>query len=62
MCKTEEVPPLVVLVFIDLFDYMTLRLASIVFFENVHAGMFPALSVFKGMNTVAPPLFYNYVE
>jgi hypothetical protein len=55
------VPPLVVLVFIDLFDYMTLRSASVVFFNNVRMGMFLALSVFKGMNTIAAPLPYNYV-
>jgi hypothetical protein len=51
----------VVLVFIDLFDYMTLRSASVVFFDNVHAGTFPTLLVFKGMNTIATSLPYNYV-
>jgi hypothetical protein len=32
---------LAVLVFIDLFDYTTLRSTSVVFSNNIHAGMFP---------------------
>jgi hypothetical protein len=52
----------VALVFIVLFDYMTLRSASVVFFDNIRAGTFLVLSVFKGMNTVATLLPYNYVE
>jgi hypothetical protein len=49
-------------VFIDLFDYTTLRSSLVVLFDNVRAGTFPALSVFKGMNTVAALLPYYYVE
>jgi hypothetical protein len=62
MCRTTEVPPFVVIVFIVLFDYTTWRLASVFFFDNVRAGTFPTLSAFKGMNIIATPLPYNYVE
>jgi hypothetical protein len=54
--------PFVALVFIDPFDYMTLRSASVVSIDNVCAGSSFALSVFKGMNTIANPLPYNYIE
>jgi hypothetical protein len=47
------VPPFVALVFIDMFDYTTLRSASVVFIDNIRAGMSFPLSVFKGMNTTA---------
>jgi hypothetical protein len=50
------------LVFIDLFDYTTLTSASIVFFDKVCVGMYFPLSVFKGMNTIAASLPYNYIE
>jgi hypothetical protein len=53
---------LAVLIFIDLFDYMTLSSASVVFIDNVCAGTYFPLSVFKGMNTVAASLPYNYIE
>jgi hypothetical protein len=53
-----EVLPFVAPVFVELFDYMTLRSASIVFIDIVHAGTTFPLSVFKGMNTVATPLPY----
>jgi hypothetical protein len=62
MCRTAEVPPIVALVFIDLFDYTALRSASVVFIDNVCAGTSFPLSVFKDMNTVAAPLPFNYVE
>jgi hypothetical protein len=39
-----------------------LRSASGVFIKNVCAGTYFPLSVFKGMNTVAAPLPYNYIE
>jgi hypothetical protein len=52
----------VALVFIDLFDYMTLRSALVGFIDNVCAGTYFPLSVFKGMNTIATPLPYNYIE
>jgi hypothetical protein len=53
----------VVLVFFDKYDYTTLRSASVVFIDNVRAGTFPrAHSVFKGMNIVAIPLLFNYVD
>jgi hypothetical protein len=52
----------VVLVFIDLFDYMTLRSALVGFIDNVCAGTYFPLSIFKGMNIVAAPLPYNYIE
>jgi hypothetical protein len=58
VCRAAEVLPFVAPVFIDLFDYMTLRSASVVFTDNVHAGTFIPLPVFKGMNTIAPPLPY----
>jgi hypothetical protein len=60
--RTTEVLPFVALVFIDPFDYMTLRSALIVSIDNVHAGTSFLFSVFKGMNTVATLLLYNYVE
>jgi hypothetical protein len=50
------------LAFIDLFDYMTLRSASVVSIDNVHAGTSFSLSVFSGMNTATTLLPYNYVE
>jgi hypothetical protein len=50
------------LLFIVLFDYTILRLATLVFFDNVRARTFSALSVFKCMNTVATLLPYNYIE
>jgi hypothetical protein len=62
VCRTTAVPPVVVLVFIDLFDYTTLRSASLVFIDNICAGTFPIFSVFKGMNSIATLLPYNYVE
>jgi hypothetical protein len=49
------------LLFVDLYDYMTLRSASMVFIINVCAGTYFPLSVFKGMNTVAALLPYNYI-
>jgi hypothetical protein len=62
MCRTSEVPPFVALVFIDMFDYTTMRSASVVSIDNVHAGSSFLFLVFKGMNTVAAPLPYNYIE
>jgi hypothetical protein len=62
MCRTAEVLPFVELVFIDMFNYMTLRSALVVSIDSVHAGMSFLLSVFKGMNTTAAPLPYNCVE
>jgi hypothetical protein len=53
---------LVALVFIDLFDYTFLRLASVFFIDNVCAGTYFPLLVFKGMNTTTAPLSYNYIE
>jgi hypothetical protein len=52
----------VALVFIDLLDYTTLRSALVVSVDNVRAGTSFLLLVFKGMNTVAAPLSYNYIE
>jgi hypothetical protein len=53
----------VTLVFIDLFDYIPLRSASVVFIDNIRAGTSFPLLIFKDMNTVvAAPLPYNYVE
>jgi hypothetical protein len=63
MCRTAEVTPIVTIVFIDMFDYIALRSASVVFIDNVRAGTSFPLSIFKDMNTiVAAPLPYNYVE
>jgi hypothetical protein len=62
VCRTTEVPPFVALVFIDLLDYTTLRSALVVSVDNVHAGTSFLLLVFKGMNTVAARLPYNYIE
>jgi hypothetical protein len=58
MCRAVEVMAFVAPVFIDFFDYMTLRSASVVFTENIRAGTLFPLSIFKGMNIVAPPLPY----
>jgi hypothetical protein len=38
VCRTTEVQPIVALVFVNLFDYMTLRSASVVSIDNVHVG------------------------
>jgi hypothetical protein len=57
MCRAAEVLPFVASVFVELFDYTTLRSASIVFTGIVRVGTFP-LSFFKGMNTIATPLPY----
>jgi hypothetical protein len=57
-----EVLPFVALVFIDLFDYTTLWLASVVFIDNIRAGTCFPLLVFKGVNTIAALLHYNYVQ
>jgi hypothetical protein len=54
--------PFVALVFIDLFDYTTLRSASAVSIVNVHAGTSFLLLVFKGMNTIATPFPYICIE
>jgi hypothetical protein len=61
VCRTTEVLPFVALVFIDLFIYMTLRSASLVFTKNVRMGTFIPLPVFKGMNTITPLLPYHYI-
>jgi hypothetical protein len=61
VCNTSEALPLVALGFIESFDYTTLRLASVVSIDNVVQNVF-SLSVFKGMNTIATPLLYNYVK
>jgi hypothetical protein len=61
MCRTTEVLPFVAPIFVELFDYTTLRSASVVFIDNVHAGMTFLLSVFNGMNTVATLLPYIYI-
>jgi hypothetical protein len=58
VCRTAEVLPFVAHVFIELFIYTTLRSASRVFTGNVRAGTFISLLVFKGMNTITPPLPY----
>jgi hypothetical protein len=52
----------VALVFIDLFDYTTLRSAPIVFIDIVHAETTFPLSVFKGMNITAALLPYICIE
>jgi hypothetical protein len=57
-----EVLPFVVLVFIDLFDYTTMRSALVVSIDNVCAGTTFTLSVFKGMNTTVTPLSYICIE
>jgi hypothetical protein len=62
VCNPFEVPHLVVLVFIDLFVYTTLRSALVVFFDKVCAETYFPLLVFKGMNIVTAPLPYNYIE
>jgi hypothetical protein len=50
------------LVFVEPFDYKTLRSASVVFTNNVHAGTTFPLPVFKGMNNVAALLPYICIE
>jgi hypothetical protein len=60
--RTTKVPPIVALVFVDVFDYMTLTSALLVFNNNVRAGTLPAFSVFKSMNTITALFPYNYVE
>jgi hypothetical protein len=62
VCRTVDVLPFVALVFIDLFDYTTLRSASVVSINNVRAGTSFLLSVFKGMNTNIALLPYIYVK
>jgi hypothetical protein len=62
VCRTAEVLPFGALVFIDLFDYTTLRSTSVVSIKNARAGTSFPLSVFKGMNTIATLLPYNYIE
>jgi hypothetical protein len=57
-----ELPPIMALVFVDPFDYTTLRSVSVVFIDNVRAGTFPVLSVFKGVNTTTASLPCNYIE
>jgi hypothetical protein len=54
--------PFVALVFIDLFDYTTMRSASVVSIDNVRARTSFALSVFKGVNTTVAPLPYISIE
>jgi hypothetical protein len=58
VCRAAEVLPFIAPIFIELFDYMTLRSASVIFTDNVHEGMSFPLPVFKGMDTVPPPLRY----
>jgi hypothetical protein len=58
VCRAAEVLPFAAPVFIDLFDYTTLRSVSVVFTGNVHAGTLFPLPVFMGMNIVAPLLHY----
>jgi hypothetical protein len=58
MCGAAEVVPFVAHVFIELFMYTILRSAPVVFTGNVCAGTFIPLLVFKGMNTITPPLPY----
>jgi hypothetical protein len=62
VCRSADVLPFVALVFIDLFDYMTLRSASVVSIKNVRAVTSFLLSIFKGMNTSIAPLPYIYVK
>jgi hypothetical protein len=62
VCRTADMLPFVALVFIDLFDYTTLRSASLASINNVRAGTSFLLSVFKGMNTIIAPLPYIYVK
>jgi hypothetical protein len=62
VCRTAKVLPFVALVFIDLFDYTTLRSALAVSIVNVHAGTSFLLLVFKGMNTIATPFPYICIE
>jgi hypothetical protein len=47
VCRTAEVLPFVALVFIDMFDYTTLRSASVVSIDNVCVGTSFQLSVLK---------------
>jgi hypothetical protein len=39
-----------------------LEVGFVDFIINIHAGMLPTHSVFKGMNTVAGLFPYNYIE
>jgi hypothetical protein len=54
--------PFVAPVFVEPFDYTTLRSASAIFTDNVHAGTTFPLPVFKGMNNVAALLPYICIE
>jgi hypothetical protein len=57
-----EVLPFVAPVFVEPFDYTTLRSALAIFTDNVHAGTTFPLPVFKGMNNVAASLPYICIE
>jgi hypothetical protein len=56
------VPKYVALVFIDLFNYTTMRSVSVVSVDNVRVETSLPLSFFKGMNTTTAPFPYNYIE
>jgi hypothetical protein len=63
VCNTAEALPLMALGFIELFDYTTLMLASVVFIDNVLAGRVSAFGLQRyGHTHIADSLPYNYIE